>query len=263
MTVQVGAVSLPPITEDIEEACEHVARHGVCRLGGALSADEVESLRAEVRAANAADVAADQAYRYSGGSNHRVWTLFNRGDRFLELTENAAALRVIRSVLGPDALVSNLSANVTGPGGTSMKPHWDQDWADRPWPQAYVAHVIWMIDPFTVDNGATLVAPGSHLLDKEPTVDRLVPATGPAGTALVVDGRTWHGTGRNATADGERIGILAYYCRPYIRQQENMALSLSPAVREAMDADRRKLFGLDFYEYLNMVGGPPRDLPRY
>ena len=81
--------------------------------------------------------------------------------------------------------------------------------------------------------------------------------------ALIVDGRTWHGTGRNSTVDRERVGILAYYCRPYIRQQENMSLSLSEAVRQGMGAERRKLYGLDFYDYLNMVGGPPRGMPRY
>lgn len=255
--------SLPPITDDVEEASEHLASYGVCRLEGALSPEAVDTLREGVRAAAAEDAAADQSYLYSGGANQRVWALFNRGPSFLELTENPAALRVIRSVLGSDALLSNLSANVTGPGGSPMKPHWDQDWADRPWPYALVAHVIWMIDPFTEDNGGTLVWPGSHLLDDAPQGDGLVPATGPAGTALVVDGRTWHGTGRNATADGERIGVLAYYCRPYIRQQENMTLSLSPGIRDALSAERRKLYGLDFYEYLNMVGGPPRDLPRY
>ena len=144
-----------------------------------------------------------------------------------------------------------------------MAPHWDQDWAERPWPHALVVTVVWMIDAFSEENGATLVCPGSHRMDSAPKGDCLVPGTGPTGTALIIDGRTWHGTGRNITADSERIGILAYYCRPYVRQQENMALSLSGAVRESMSVGRRRLYGLDFYEYLNMVGGPPPDLPRF
>jgi ectoine hydroxylase-related dioxygenase (phytanoyl-CoA dioxygenase family) len=120
-----------------------------------------------------------------------------------------------------------------------------------------------MIDDFTEQNGATLVCPGSHLLDGPPQGISMVSATGSAGTALVVDGRTWHGTGPNTTVDRHRTGILAYYCRPYIRQQENMSLSLSNVVRDSMTPERRKLFGLDFWEYLNMVGGPPHELPRF
>lgn len=255
---------LPPITDNPDTASEHLLQYGVCRLAGALTGAETSILRDAVRAADDDDRRRGQSYTYSKGSNRRVWSLFNRGECFLALAENPAGLKVVRAVLGPDPLLSNLSANIAGPGGTAMVPHWDQDWADRPWPHAFVSHIIWMIDEFTLENGATLVAPGSHLLPGPPSGDTpLVAATGPAGTALVVDGRTWHGTGSNTTTDGERIGILAYYCRPYIRQQENMAVSLVPEVRDRLDPGRRKLLGLDFYKYLNMAGGPPQDLPRF
>jgi ectoine hydroxylase-related dioxygenase (phytanoyl-CoA dioxygenase family) len=254
---------LPPVTADPDEAAEHLRTDGICRLTGVLASHEVEELREAVSNAIAADREAATTYDYSGGVNQRVWTLFNRGECFLRLAENPVVLSVIRTLLGPDALLSNLSANIAGPGGAPMVPHWDQDWADRPWPLALVAHAIWMIDAFTPDNGATLVGPGSHLLDGPPDPDRLMPATGPAGTALIVDGRVWHGTGTNVGNEGSRIAILAYYCRPYIRQQENMALSLDEGVRQSLTASRRKLFGLDFWEYLNMVGGPPRDLRRF
>ena len=260
---QPDSFTLPPATDEPLEASTNLIEHGVCRLVGALAPGQLGMLRRELSAASDADQDADRSYRYGAGSNQRIWTLFNRGECFLELLENGPALQVIHAVLGPDALVSNLSANITGPSGTAMAPHWDQDWAERPWPHALVAHVIWMIDDFTVDNGATLVTPGSHLLDGQPPDGRMVPVTGSAGTAIVIDGRVWHGTGANVTAAERRTGILAYYCRPYIRQQENMALSLSPEVRAGLSPERRKLFGLEFWEYLNMVGGPPAELSRF
>lgn len=263
MLTELTPSQLPPITEDPDEAGKHLLTHGICRLSGALSSAELTELREGVRSAIEADRTAGRSYDYSGGANQRIWALFNRGECFLRLLENPAVLQAIRALLGADALVSNLSANVAGPGGAQMALHWDQDWAERPWPVPFVAHAIWMIDRFTEDNGATLVSPGSQLLAGKPAPDRLLPATGPAGTALIVDGRVWHGTGQNTSSAAERIGILAYYCRPYIRQQENMSRSLDEGVRQAMSPERRKLFGLDFYHYLNMVGGPPRELPRY
>jgi ectoine hydroxylase-related dioxygenase (phytanoyl-CoA dioxygenase family) len=263
VTEQSEILLLPAATGDPSEASRHLIEYGVCRLLDALTVSELSALRQALRAAETTDQRTGQSYAYSRDANLRIWTLFNRGECFLELAENPAALAVIRAILGPDALVSNLSANITGPGGTAMAPHWDQDWAERPWPHALVAHVIWMIDDFTAENGATLVTPGSHLLDGPPAGQTMVPACGAAGTALIIDGRTWHGTGANTTANTRRTGILAYYCRPYIRQQENMSLSLSDAVRNTMPVDRRKLYGLEFWEYLNMVGGPPRELPRY
>ncbi|MFI5796306.1 phytanoyl-CoA dioxygenase family protein [Streptomyces sp. NPDC051677] len=254
---------LPPIADDLETARKDLAAFGCARLGGALSNTEVREIREAVAQAAEEEVREGTDYLYSNGSNQRVWSLFNRGETFLRLAEHSSALALMETALGPKPLVSNLSANITGSGGTAMVPHWDQDWAERPWPHALAAHVIWMLDDFTVENGATLVAPGSHLLDGPPPEGTLVPATGPAGTALAVDGRIWHGTGANVSQDARRMGILAYYCRPWIRQQENMALSMTPEVQAGLSQQRRALFGLDFHEYLNMVGGPPRDLPRY
>jgi len=255
--------SLPPITGDVGTAQGHLRSHGCCRLRDALSAAEVDDLLRAITEIAEAQIRANTDYVYSDGSNQRVWSLFNHGEIFLRLAEHPNALMLMEASLGPDLLMSNLSANIAGPGGSAMVPHWDQDWAVRPWPHAFAAHVIWMLNDFTAENGATLVAPGSHLLDGPPPDGNLVPATGPAGTALAIDGRTWHGTGSNRSRDSRRVGVLAYYCRPYIRQQENFVLSMRKDVRGGLRRERRRLFGLEFYEYLNMVNGPPRDLPRY
>lgn len=254
--------TLPPLTDDPLLATEHLVESGCCRLTDLMSPRHTHELRKLVLARAEADRAAQDDYSYSGGSNQRVWMLVNDDPQFLALAENADARESLSGLLGPDALLSNLSANITGPGGGPMVPHWDQDWAPRPWPYPLVAHIIWMLDEFTEPNGATLVAPGSHLTDRRPTTGDLVPATGPAGTALIIDGRLWHGTGSN-TSGGRRIGLLAYYCRPFVRQQENFALSLSERVRDRLSVRQRELLGLEFYEYLNMVGGPPRSQPRY
>jgi Phytanoyl-CoA dioxygenase (PhyH) len=256
-------LALPSATNDPQRAIEDLRRAGVCRVTGLLSDAEVDELRRAVQEATELDLAKNRLDRYSDGANYRLWSLFNRGECFLRLAEHPVALSIIGSIVGEHPLVSNLSANVTGPGGVAMVPHWDQDWAERPWPHALVAHVLWMVDDFTAENGATVVAPGSHRIESPPPVGSMVSATGSAGTALVIDGRTWHGTGINSTTDDKRAGILAYYCRPYVRQQENMTLSIAEHVHASMTAERRALFGLDFWEYLNMVDGPPRHLPRY
>lgn len=263
MAQTASSSALPPLTEDLGKARVHLASHGCCRLRGALRPGELDRIREAIARAARDDQQQSVDYAYSGGSNQRVWSLFNRGEIFLALAEHPVALSLMEAILGPDALVSNLSANITGPRGSAMKPHWDQDWAARPWPQALAAHVIWMIDDFTVENGATLVAPRSHLLDGPPPPGSLAPAVGPAGTAMALDGRTWHGTGQNTSGNSRRIGVLAYYCRPYIRQQENFSLSMHKSIQDSLNPARRRLFGLEFYEYLNMVDGPPRDLPRY
>ncbi len=256
-------VPLPDITDDPAEAREHLLEFGCARLSGVINSGMVMRLRALLSDAVKSDQEGLDSYLYSGSRNQRIWMLLPRHELFVGLANNQIALSLMKTILGEMPLLSNLSANITGPGGEAMTPHWDQDWADRPWPLALAAHVIWMLDDFTMENGATLVAPGSHRIATPPPAEMLVPAVGPAGSALLLDGRTWHGTGANTSGTSQRRGILAYYCRHYIRQQENYALSLAPDFKARLDPALRRLLGLEFHEYLNMVSGPPKDLPRY
>ena len=69
--------------------------------------------------------------------------------------------------------------------------------------------------------------------------------------------------GANVTADQRRVGILAYYCRPFLRSQENWFVSLSKAVLETAPARLRQLLGWDHYLSLGMIDGMPRTGPRY
>lgn len=253
---------LPPVTADSTIAAEHLVEAGCCLIQGLISDKLTSCLRQLVYERAEAERRSGTAYDYSNKAHQRLWMLVNAGPQFLELAEHSKVRQIVGTILGPDAILSNLSANITGPGGTGMVPHWDQDWAPKPWPYPLVALVIWMLDDFTADNGATLVAPGSHLHEHPPGPGALVPVIGRAGTAFVMDGRLWHGTGPN-TSLNRRTGLLVYYCQPFVRQQENYALSLDAGIREGLTVAQRTLLGLEFYEYLNMVGGPPPSLPRY
>ena len=48
---------------------------------------------------------------------------------------------------------------------------------------------------------------------------------------IVIEGRTWHRTGRNLT-DKPRAGIFNWYTLPIYLPQENWFLSLNPAIRQ-------------------------------
>jgi ectoine hydroxylase-related dioxygenase (phytanoyl-CoA dioxygenase family) len=110
--------------------------------------------------------------------------------------------------------------------------------------------------------------PGSHLRDHGPgfgddPFPETVPVCAPAGTAMAFEGRLWHQTGSNVTAGDLRYGILAYYCRPFIRQQENFFVSLAPHVLEAATPRLRQLLGWENYLSLGMIDGMPRQGMRY
>ena len=256
------------LTNDLGRARTDLAQHGYCLLEGILPPERVAAVRQRLVELAAAEVAQGTDYVYENGANQRIWTLLNKGDCFIELALDPTVSELMSHLLGYDHLLSNIDANVAGPGGNPMFLHADQSFMPEPWPPyPLVANAMWMLDDFTPENGATRVVPGSHLEAKQPpfTVsdDLTTAVCGPAGTAMVFEGRLWHQTGRNITAGERRHGILAYYCRPFMRQQENWFLSLDPDVLERATPELRHLLGYDHYLSLGMIDGMPRTGPRY
>jgi ectoine hydroxylase-related dioxygenase (phytanoyl-CoA dioxygenase family) len=246
-----------------QEARRALTEDGYCVVPGVLDASEVDELRDALDRAAAEDDAAGRASRYGPGEvNQRVWALLNRGDAFARLASHPLALQFVRGHLGADVLLSNLTANITAPGGDREigRLHTDQGYLPEPWPQLLAMNVAWFVDDFTFENGATLVVPRSHLSLAPPADMDLAPSApahlaGPAGSMAVWDGRLHHATGLNRTADQRRRGVLATYCPPFIRGQENWTRSLDPAVLAA-HPELRALTGFDEWQTLGAVNGP-------
>ncbi len=237
---------LPLPTDSIEQCKADLARTGLCILEDALSPEELK--RARDRLYQAAQDDLDAAARTDSSasrgeiltadfdsSTQRVWALLNRGQPFIDMAEHRLALELVTHALGPDFLLSNMTANITLPGHTGMKMHADQMSFSLPWPNTPLGiNIAWMLDDFTAENGATRVAPGSHHLNRWPVWGKeekaLVPLVGRAGSMVAMEGRVWHQTGANTTRDQRRAGVFAWYSAAEYRTQENWFLSLNPAI---------------------------------
>jgi ectoine hydroxylase-related dioxygenase (phytanoyl-CoA dioxygenase family) len=92
------------------------------------------------------------------------------------------------------------------------------DWVPRAAASpAFVVTALWMIDPFTVENGSTRLVPGSHLLPHPPPPSYRQPfarhprelvVTGGAGSLLLFNGHLWHGGRRNESAGPRRAAQM-------------------------------------------------------
>ena len=250
---------LPALTTDLEQAKADLDELGIARVADALTADQVAALRARLTEQAAAEAAAGVAFFDGGdGANQRVWNLPSKGEGFRDLLRHPLVVTLARHVLDGDYCLSSHTANIAGPGGAAMVLHSDQGYTPRSIAMALTMNVMWMLDDFTDENGATRLVPGSHRRTEEPPREPVetVPGVGPAGTALVFDGRIWHGTGANTTRDAKRHGVLTYFCRPWIRPQENYTLSTHPDVLASADGELRALLGLRVWRTLGGVEGP-------
>jgi ectoine hydroxylase-related dioxygenase (phytanoyl-CoA dioxygenase family) len=180
-------------------------------------------------------------------TNQRVWNLPSRDPVFCDLVEHPAALALVRATIGWPALLSNISANITGPGGGEMVMHADQLFMPQPWSGVQGVNIMWCVDDFREDNGATRMVPRSHTRNRTPTDDEQTTETvaieAPAGTMVAMDGRVWHKTGHNRTEHERRAGVFAFYTPPIYRTQENWFLALDPSIRQFGSDDLLVLFG--------------------
>ncbi len=221
-----------------------------------------------------------------GGVNQRLWMLINKGRLFHQVLFQERVREVIGHVLGEEYLLSSFTANIAKPGGVEMDLHTDQWWMPSPTrpgrralpvgsitrerfdldgdaaphmiAPAAAVNVLWMLVDFTAGNGGTRVVPGSHLFGRQP--DRAsdveaVAAEGPAGTALIIDARIWHGTGANVTG-GQRLALLTTFCGPQFRPQENFTVGTSPDVLKDAPPELLTLLGFKVWNAYGRVENP-------
>jgi ectoine hydroxylase-related dioxygenase (phytanoyl-CoA dioxygenase family) len=157
---------------------------------------------------------------------------------------------MVTALLGDDFLISNFTANIAQPGARSMPLHSDQALnVTEPWVHPWAINIIWCLTDVRFENGATLFIPGSHRWQTNADVpadalQRLRPFTAKAGSIVVMDGRIWHTSGANITADEERALMFGFYTRSFLRPQVNWNALLSPATISTLDADLHDWLGL-------------------
>jgi len=118
---------------------------------------------------------------------------------------------------------------------------------------------MWALDDFTLDNGATRVAIGSHgktddHKESELTVEQAVMSR---GSVLFYLGSTVHGGGANTSAS-PRSGLINTYSLGWLRQEENHYLTIPRHVADKLPESVRRLMGYQSHgPYLGVYPGDP------
>ena len=77
-----------------------------------------------------------------------------------------------------------------------------------------------LLEDQTLENGCTVLVPGSHLSDEyvpQEAFEEAIPVQGRAGDLVFWDSRIWHGARANQTG-GTRWSIIGTFCRWWIKQ---------------------------------------------
>ena len=266
-------------TAHLEQAKRELEVQGYCVVENVLSRQEISALKTRLVEQAQGERARGVAFQDGGAArpNQRVWMLVNKGRVFRDLMLHPIIDALMGHLLGPDCLLSSLTANIAGPGGEPMVLHTDQGYLGFWTPVPVVANIAWMLDDFSTANGGTRLVPKSHINQAAtqrsssfapadaanyPKPEDTIAAEGKAGSILCFDGRMWHGTGANST-DRPRHALLSYHCRPFVRQQENFSLGLLPAIRESERPALLNRLGFATWAGLGRVENPRPAVPLF
>lgn len=188
---------------------------------------------------------------FEGHKTRRIYALFAKTRAFDDAATHPLILGVLDQVLGHYQLSAPTGIEI-GPGEVAQPMHPDDAIYPVARPHAeLVLNVMWPLDDFTADNGATRIVRGSHRwpADRYPGPDDDVALVEmPAGSALLYVGSIWHGGGANRT-DRSRVGVVIHYAASWLRPVENHVLAVPREVVRTLPTRMQELLGYNI--------GPP------
>lgn len=233
-----------------ESAKRHLDEMGYLVLPGFVPPPMLTELRERVEKLWAQEgVDAGSEFRQEPGAR-RLANLVDKGAIFAELVAMPKILECIERVIGPQYKLSSVNARSTNPHNGESQP-WHADSGAIADERGYwVCNSLWMLDDFTMENGATRMLPRSHTWRRlpEPGNTNALPGeelvTGEAGTVIIMNAHMWHGGTANRT-DRCRRALHAFYTRSDKPQQQYQKALLRPETIAALTPLQRRVLAID------------------
>lgn len=195
--------------------------------------------------------------QFFGETTKRFGSILRRSRLAKKFVQHQLVLALVHKVLQPhcERIQLNLTQAIEiHPGAPEQVPHRDQDmWGGSKGEMEYLVNVMWPLDDFTDDNGATIVWPGSNKSDPEAILppENAVNAVMPRGSVMLFLGSTLHSGGPNVSQAARR-GMIISYCLGWLKPWENQWLTYPPEIARTFEPDLAALVG--YQQHLPSLG---------
>ena len=239
----------------LDPLAAQLLRDGYAILPNHLAPDSLARLRTELDPHfEAAQFGIGGFY---GKETKRFGSVLRRSAEASRLTLDPVIFPLVENILGQwcENILLNLTQAIEiHPGAPVQVPHRDQDmWGGPKGDVQYMINVMWALDDFTAENGATRIWPGSHRLAQDEMLAESAARSAimPAGSALLFLGSTLHSGGANVSPRPRR-GLIISYCLGWLRPWETQWLAYPPNVARNLDPDIAALVG--YRQHLPSLG---------
>ena len=240
----------------IDTAVEQIRLVGYCRIASGLSKQEQNKIKTEFdRLLEEQNTDSIQAKHLRSIDEHNTLRApLLKSKTMLELAQNPNITSIAEKLFGASfqegCFILNQQNGILNPGNSQR---YNQGAYHRDLPYQHFTssrpvgiNALYCIDPFSRENGATFVLPGSHKVEEFPSEQTVrsiaVQIEANPGDFLVLDAMLFHSGGINRTQFA-RKAINHVYTLPIIRQQ----IQFSGAIGDvsSLSSETQNLLGLN------------------
>ncbi len=246
-------------------ATELIDGDGALLLKGVFDKDRIARIRDLIVAETDAERETGSHFNQSGADarlQRRVWftRLVELSPDIALLLEDPMIFESMQAFLGAEFVMGSMCASRTMPGFGGQEPHIDYPYWDfhraRTFPMRTNAsfplngQAVIIVDPFTEENGATALAPGSQKTLRYPTSEdkfheNSIRLTGEPGDVALFFGAAWHCAMPNRSDRG-RTGILVEFLPKFVTPIEDLLTGLDPDFEASASSVMRQLLGFNY-----------------
>jgi ectoine hydroxylase-related dioxygenase (phytanoyl-CoA dioxygenase family) len=182
-----------------------------------------------------------------------VYNLHNKHISWFKLFEEEEVVSILDMVLKDGSYKNkepyylyNISARCPRKGFPGQQLHLDSRLPGVNYP--LVVNVLWLLDDFTMENGATRVIPGSHKLMSYPVDKKVfeeeIYITGKKGSAIIFNANLYHG-GMENTTDKTRWAVVLGYARWFIKPTFDFMQNTPSSIFNQLNNKQKELLGFN------------------
>ena len=232
-----------------QQALQELEIYGFTILENVLDTETAEYMRETLKRCER-DHGTESGHR---GSASHVANLPVMDRVFHQTIDHPRVLPLLEHFLQPSLILGSLNSRIVRPGDGYQGLHSDIPAYMLNMDTPVMMNTVWMLDDFSLDNGATRLIPGSH---RKPgkiddyVEDRMVDhpdqihLQGPAGSVAVFNGSVWHSSYTNNSGQLRRTLHCAFIAREH-GQQTNQREYLRPATAERLSPLARYMLDID------------------
>lgn len=249
----------------VEKIVQQIKDDGYAVINGVLSSQECDTYKEYLNQdverymplhANAKAAAPNGLHNLSG--EKVLFNLHNKRLEYYNLLAHPTVLNVLDVILKEGSYLNNepyylYNNSARSPfKGTEQQLHLDSRFPGTKY--VFVANVLWMLDDFTKESGATRVVPQSHKSGEYAVDGKKYPneilVTAPKGSVLIFDASLWHGSSYKENEE-ERWALTLGYARWFRKPAYDYMQNTPAEIFNKLSDKQKELMGFKLI--------PPKD----